>query len=185
MCFATAAAVAGIAGSAITAGGILEGGFASSHAADYAAQVAANNATIARQNAKFAIESGERQASDVALKGAATAGKIKSAQAASGVSVNSGSATDVQVSQREAGLLDTETTLNKGRLAAYGYRTQAANFDAEAALKRAESSQDVTGAEIGAAGSFLGGASGVGAKWSQLNPTPTANPGLNSDWPTA
>jgi hypothetical protein len=185
MCFGTLAVLGGLAGGAITAGGQLESGFASSHAADYAAQVAANNSIIARQNAKFALESGEAQATATSLKGASQSGKIKTAQAASGVDVNTGSAVDVQASQREVNKLDTETVLHKGQLAAYGYRTQATNFDAEAALKRAEAQQDITGAEIGAAGTLVGSASGAAFKWSQINPPTTPNPGPDSAWPTA
>jgi hypothetical protein len=184
MCFATMALGGSLLGGALTAGGTLESGFASSHAADYAAQVAANNAIIARQNAKFSLESGEAQAAATSLKGASQSGRIKSAQAASGVDVNTGSAVDVQASQRELNKLDTETTLHKGQLAAYGYRTQATNYDAEAALKRGEASQDITGAEIGAAGSLIGGASGTAFKWSQINPPTTPNPGPDSAWPT-
>jgi hypothetical protein len=54
MCFATAAAVSAIAGAGITAGGKVEEGAATANSANYAAQVAANNAAVARNNAAYA-----------------------------------------------------------------------------------------------------------------------------------
>jgi hypothetical protein len=160
-----AAAVLGTVGTGLSALGTYEGGQATANAATYSAQVAANNALIAKQNAKYAIEAGEAQATATALKGANTAGRIKAAQAASGVSVNSGSASDVQVSQREGQLLDTETILNNAELQAYGYRTAATGYRAEAELEQAKAQQAPIGADLGAAGSLLSGASGVAAKW--------------------
>jgi hypothetical protein len=55
MCFATAALIAGVAGGAVSAGGQLYAGAAKAQAANYSAQVAANNATIAEQNADYAV----------------------------------------------------------------------------------------------------------------------------------
>ncbi len=184
MCFITAgaigapliSAVLGTAGAGLTAGGLWEGGQATANAATYSAQVAANNAEIARQNAKYAVESGNAQAYATALKGANTAGKIKAGQAASGVDVNSGSAADVQQSQREGDVLDTETVLNRGDLQAYGYRTQGAGYQAEAQLEEAKAEQAPIGADLGAAGSLLSGASGVAGKWGATQPPPPPPP---------
>jgi hypothetical protein len=160
----------GVAGAATSAGGTLFAGAASSNAAAYASQVAANNAIIARQNAVHAEQAGEAQAQATSLRSAATGGKIKSAQAASGVDVNAGSAVDVQASQRQQGKLDTETVMSNAELQAYGYRTQATNFEAESQLDKAKSGYAMTGAEIGAAGSVLSNASGLGFRWSDANP---------------
>jgi hypothetical protein len=92
---------------------------------------------------------------------AAEGGAIKAAQAAGGVDVNTGSNKDVQVSQRELRKLDTEQEMNKAQLAAYGYRTQATNYQAQAGLYSYEAPQALKGAELGAAGSFTSAA----AKW--------------------
>jgi hypothetical protein len=167
MCFITAAAasaalpaVLGTAGAGAKAFGSFEGGEATQSASNYAAQVAANNAAIARQNANYAEEAGNSQASMVALKGAATSGKIKTGQAASGVNVNTGSAATVQQSQRVLSKLDTEQTLSNAELQAYGYRTQATNFEAQSGLDVAEGKQAMEGGEIGAGGDLLSGAPG-------------------------
>lgn len=165
MCFATMALVAGVAGAGMTAAGTLSSGFAASNAASYQAQVARNNAQIAQQNADYAIAAGQAKASTESLKGAAIGGKIKAAQAASGVDVNTGSAVDVQMSQREQEKLDTETTLHNSQLTAYGYRTQATNFEAESKLDEMKADSAKTGAILGATGSLLGSASSLGFKW--------------------
>jgi hypothetical protein len=171
MCFMTAAAASaalpaisaalGTAGGGVKAFGDIEGGEATKNASNYAAQVAANNAAIARQNANYAEESGQTQAANVALKGAATAGRIKTAQAASGVDVNSGSAATVQASDREVSKLNAAQTLSNEELQAYGYRTQATSDDAQAALDRAQAKQAEEGGEIGAVGDLLSSASGA------------------------
>jgi hypothetical protein len=175
MCFATAAAVAGIAGSALTAGGTLEGGQAAKNSASYAAQVAANNAATATANASYSERAGQAQATATSLKGAATMGKIKTAQAASGVDVNTGSAAGVQQSEREVSMLDTETTQANADLQAYGYRTQATGYAAQGQLEQAEAEQAPIGADLAAAGGILSSASSVGAKW-WTPPVPSAAP---------
>jgi hypothetical protein len=73
----------------------------------------------------------------------------------------------VQESERETNKLDTETVLNNAELQAYGYRSNATSFNAQAGLDEAEAEQAPIGADIGAAGGFLGSASSLGFKWSQ------------------
>lgn len=120
----------------------------------YNGQVARNNAQIAGQNANYVEDAGFQQAENESLKSAATGGRIKAAQAANGIDVNTGSAVDVQAGQRGAGALDAETVLNNADLSAYGYRTQETNFEAQ-------SQQDTTGGIYGAVGSFAEKASGI------------------------
>lgn len=162
-----AAAVAGVVGGGITAAGAVEQGAATKNAANYSAQVSANNATIATQNAAYATAAGQESAANESRKGAANVGRIKASQAASGIDVNSGSALGVQEGARETNKLDTETVLNNAELQAYGYRSQATSFTAESGLQTAQAEQAPIGADIGAAGGFLSSASGVASKWSQ------------------
>ena len=162
---AAALPIAALAGAGISALGTYEQGQASSNAASYQAAVAKNNAIIAERNAAHAEQAGEAQATATSLKGAAIGGKIKGAQAANNIDVNSGSARDVQVSEREKSQLDTETVLNNAELQAYGYRSQATGFQAQAGLETATAEQAPIGAELGAAGNLLSSASSIGAKW--------------------
>jgi hypothetical protein len=179
MCIATAA-IAGtaLAGAGATAYGQVYSGMATGDAASYQAEVARNNSLIAQQNAKYASEAGQAQAAATSLKGAAKAGKIKTAQAANNVDVNTGSAVDVRASEREAGVLDTATVLSNAELEAYGYRSKATGYTAESGLPTTQAGEAPIGAGIGATGSLLSGASAVGFKFggSGANPNVPANP---------
>jgi hypothetical protein len=167
------APIAGILGAGVSAVGAVAGGEAASENASYQAQVAANNAIIATQNANYATEAGQTKAANESLKSAATGGEIKTALAANNIDVNSGSAAAVEKSQREEGELNAETTLNNAELQAYGYRSQATNYTAESGLLTSEAAQAPIGADIGAAGSLLSNASGIGFKWQNFGSSPT------------
>lgn len=174
------AAPLAIAGALTSAVGTVESGYATSNAAAYSAQVAQNNAIIANQNATYAEAAGEAQAAATSLKGAAASGKIKAAQAASGIDVNTGSAVNVQASERETNVLNTETVLNNAELQAYGYRAAATGYEATAGLETQEAEQAPIGAIIGAGGNLLSSASSVGFKWGApgTNTATTGSSGL-------
>jgi hypothetical protein len=165
MCVGTMLAVTALAGAGATAYGQVYSGMATGDAASYQAEVARNNALIAEQNAKRASEAGAAQATAVSLKGAAKVGKIKTAQAANNIDVNTGSAVDVRASEREAGVLDTATVLSNAELESYGYRSKATGYTAEAGLLGTQAEEAPIGAGIGATGSLLSGASSVGFKF--------------------
>jgi hypothetical protein len=186
MCFVTAAGLSaavaagtGLAGAGVAgmagqnnANAAIQSGIANYDAATYQAQVAANNAVVASQNADYAVAAGQAKAGDVSLKGAENLAKIKSAQATSGVNVNTGSAARVQTSAREVNELSTERTLSDAELTAYGYRTQATNFQAEQGLENLKGAGALqgagyaaTGAELGADATILSDISGVASKW--------------------
>lgn len=150
-----------LAGAVITAGAAIYQGIAQKQALEYQSQVAANNAITAQRQAQYAIEAGREKSQQESLKQAAIGGEIKAAQGASGVDVNTGSNVAVQKSHRMLGALDTETTMNNAELTAYGYRTQAANFQAQSGLYAYEAPQAEIGADIGAAGTVAGAA----GKW--------------------
>ncbi len=141
------ALVAGIAGTAATAYGQVQSGL-------YGAEVARNNATVAKQNAEYSRQAGQQKAAVTSMKGAAQIAKMKTGQAAGNIDVNTGSAVDVQQGEREIAKLDVETVLNNAELQAYGYTVQATNFEAQA-------QQDEFAGFVGAAGSLLSGASSV------------------------
>lgn len=148
-----------LVGGVVSAVGTVYAGMAQAHALEYQSQVAANNATAARQAAQAAIEGGQQQAANKSLQEAEEGGKIVAAQGASGVDVNTGSNRAVRTSQRELGDLDVQTTLHNAQLQAYGYQTQATNFQAQSGLYAYEAPQAEIGSDIGAAGQIFGAAS--------------------------
>jgi len=155
----------GLVGSLV---GSIGQGIAQQNASNYQAQVARNNAVIANNDANYAALAGQDQAQQKSLQGASTFGKLKASQAANGVDVNSGSAVDVQATQRMQNQLDTANTLNNAELQGYGYRVQAINDTAQAQLYQSQANEAVPGAILGATGGLLSGASGLAFKWSQL-----------------
>jgi len=150
-----------IAAAAASAVSSVVGGISQARTASYQAQIARNNATIAAQNADYALNAGQAEASKEGLKNAQRQGAIKAAIAANGIDVNSGSALDVQSSELEVSQLDTETILNNAALKAYGYRSQQTGFQAEEQLDKSKEGSAILGGVLGGAGSLLSGASGT------------------------
>lgn len=144
------------------------GGQSQASAAKYNAAVAQMNKKAALTNATMVGEAGSEQAAIQSQKTRAEVGGIKANQAAGGVSVNSGSAVDTRVSAQELGKLDALTIRSNAAKEAYGYQTQAASFEAESQLDKAEASHDLEAGWIKGAGTLLGGAEEAGASWEKL-----------------
>jgi hypothetical protein len=64
--------------------------------------------------------------------------------------------------------------LNNAQLQAYGYRSQATSYQAQAGLDTATAEQAPIGAGLGAAGNLLSSASSIGTKWTGFNPPANA-----------
>jgi hypothetical protein len=94
-------------------------------------------------NATYTRQAAEVAAADEGLKGAARGAKIKTAYAANGIDLASGSAQDVMASQKATEDVDIDRIFHNADMSAYGYTTQAKNFENEAPMKLLEG---VTGA---------------------------------------
>lgn len=149
---AFASALLPILGAVGAVGGPILGGM-------FQAQVATNNAQTEAQNAQYAEESGQEEAATSSLKGAASGAAVKAGLAANGVDVNSGSAVDVEASERGANQLDAETVLSNANLQAYGYTVQSQN-------DKTEATQDEVGGLLKGAGGLVGSASSLPFRWS-------------------
>lgn len=154
-----------IAGAGVSAVSTISGGIAKQDASNYQAAIASNNATASGQQAEYAANAGQVKGAKQSLKGAADAGRLKTSQAANGVNVNTGSAVDAQVAQREAAKLDTETVINNADLTAYGYRRQEDNFRAQQRMDQATADNAVPAAALSATGGLLSAAGSLGYKW--------------------
>jgi hypothetical protein len=151
MCPGTLALV----GVGLSAAGTLGSGIAAGGAAGYQAQVAKNNAQIAAQNELHAAQAGAVQTENAGLKARSQLANVRAAIGANNLDVNSGSAADVQQSQRELGFLDTATVANNAAQEVYGYGAQKESFQAQANLLDTESVLDPIGGVVGAAGTLL------------------------------
>jgi hypothetical protein len=166
------AAVISLAGTALSAGvgaiGAAKTAEAQQASANYQAQVAANNQTVAEQNARYMSQAGQVNAQAQDIQTRATLGREVAGAAASGLDVTTGSPLDVQTGTRELGRLSSLTDIQQGNLQAYGYQTQATGYGATAGLERAQAGFAGQAGGIGAASSILGGASSFASKWSQF-----------------
>ena len=131
------------------------------------AAIADTNARIAELGAQSILNQGQQQVGALTLK----AGQLKSSQraamAANGIDLGTGSAVEIQASTDIMKEIDANTLTTNAVRSAWGYRTQAVNFENEALTKRA------TAGAISpfgsAAGSLLGSAGSVAGSWYSLN----------------
>lgn len=168
----TVSLVSTIAGGAISAVGAIQQGQATAAADRYQAQVAANNAQIAQQNARMATQKGEIEAENQGMKNRAAMGAITAEQSASGVDVNTGSASNVRKSQDIIGMTDVSQIRQNAAIENYGYRSQGMAYTAQEQLDTAAASNASTAGFIGAGTSLLGSAgraAGQYANWSNVS----------------
>jgi hypothetical protein len=131
------------------------------------AAIADTNARIAELGAQSILNQGQQQVGALTLK----AGQLKSSQraalAANGIDLGTGSAVEIQASTDIMKEIDSNTLTANAVRSAWGYRTQAVNFENEALTKRA------TAGAISpfgsAAGSLLGSAGSVAGSWYSLH----------------
>lgn len=131
------------------------------------AAVADVNARIAELGAQSALYQGQQQVGALTLK----AGQLKSSQrtamAANGIDLGSGNAVEIQASTDIMKEIDANTLTANAVRSAWGYRTQAVNFENEALTKRATAGAiNPLGSAVG---SLLGSAASVAGSWYSLN----------------
>jgi len=147
----------------------LMGGGAKADAYKYQSSMAWQNAAIAKQNQKYALDIGEQQAEKQGIAGAAQAGQVKAGQAASGVDVNTGSAKEVQTSQHLVSQMDLNTIREKAAKTAYDFSVQATNYENQAKGYSKAASNAKTEGVLGAVSSFIGTVGSVSSKWLRGN----------------
>jgi hypothetical protein len=153
------------------AGGILGAEGAKTTAQDtqnmynYQAGVAQINSKIDLQNADYARNQGEIQATQFGLKEAQQEGQIKTAQAASGLDVNSGSALDVQQSQRQLGQMDMTQIRSNAAKTAYDYDVKSVADLNQSTLDVMGGQNAIVAGQYQADASILGSVGSVASKW--------------------
>lgn len=130
--------VLSLVGTGISAFGQMQQGKAAQQSANYNAQVSANNAKIAEQNASLRMAQGNAAVQAEQMKNRAKIGAITANQGASGVDLNSPSSVDVRSSAAEAGELNAINIRSNAAREAYGYQVDSANATAQSQLEKAE-----------------------------------------------
>lgn len=165
----TIAEVGSVASGVVGAIGAISQAHAASAAAKYNAEVEAQNAKIAKQNAAWAGQAGEQQAAVEEQKTRGRVGAIVAAEAANNIDVNSGSAVDVRSSAKELGELDALTVRSNAAKEAYGDVTQSWSHEAQSNLDKQNAAAASEAGMIGAAGSLLGGVAQGANEWRLWN----------------
>jgi hypothetical protein len=163
------AAVASIAGTGLSAIGSMNQAQAQQANANYQAQVARNNQTIAAQNAQYASQAGAAATTKAQLEQRAKIGAIGAELAASGLDPNTGSPAAVKKSAAELAQLDTATTAQDAALKVYGFKTAGANYGAQAGLDQQEASQAGAAGALSAGSTLLSGFGSLASKWGGWN----------------
>lgn len=158
---------------AATAGGDVIKGIGNYKADMYKSQVAANNAIIERQNANYSASAGAAQTEQEGLKARAKLANVKAGIAASNLDVGTGSAVDVQQTQREIGTLDQQTVANRAANQVYGYESQATNFQAQSTLYKSQAPFDLASGLLSAAGDVARGIPSLPGGSSLLSGSPS------------
>jgi hypothetical protein len=137
--------------------GSLRQGGAAKRQANYEAGLADINATIAGLQADDALARGREAASKVRGDTRQLLGTQRTAAAASGVDISTGSAADVQRDTSYLGELDAQTILNNARREAWGLEVDAMNARATGRLTRMAGRNAAAAGRIGATNSLLTG----------------------------
>lgn len=158
--FSLIGSLAGMANSAI---GTYYSAQSKASSLNFQADMANLNSQMAEKQAQNALFQGERQAGQVSMKYGHVKSSQRAAMAANGVDLGTGSAAEVQASTDIAKEIDMNTIAANATRSAWGFRTQAVNYNNEALIGRA------TAGSISPFGygfsSLLGSAGNVASAW--------------------
>lgn len=156
------APMAMMAGStAMGVAGAISQGNAQKRMAEYESQVARNNAEIASRNEVKAYKAGAMEAQQQRTKMATLLGSQRAGYGASGVDVNTGSAREVQKSSQSLGYQDLLTIRENTRAKANAFRQQGTDYLNRANMALMGGANAQMAGYMGAATSFLDGASSM------------------------
>lgn len=158
-----------IAGIALGVGSSVVGTVGAVNAADYRSQVALRNAQLAEDNAARSEQRAQVEGQDQDAVTLAALGEQVAQQSASGLSLNSKSFGAARKNTRTLGRLDTLRIRQGGDLEAYNYKTDAANFRAEAEQERRGKGQAILSGILSAGTSVVGGLGSKGSLMTRAN----------------
>lgn len=134
---------------------------------NYQASVSQSNVTIAQEQARQAILSGQQDEQTQQLKNAQTFSSQRTAMAANGIDIaSSGSAIDVLASTKYLGQRDVLTIHDNALRQAWGHGVEATNYQNETDFYKYAAKQ--TSPAKATLAPLLGGASQVASKWYDL-----------------
>lgn len=161
------------ASAAVSASGQLLSGVGAANQYKYEASIAQQNSKIADSQAQDSILNTNLEAQRRYRELAQTKGQQQAAMAANGVSLDFGSAIDIQKDTAATGAEDIAQIYKGGAEKTKSYDISSWNYRSQAAADQAKASSAITGAIFGAASTALGGASQI----SKLSPPKSPSKG--------
>ena len=158
------AAIAAVASAGMAGYSAYSQADASKKAANYQAQVAANNAKVSAWQRSDALQRGEIDAQNSMRQQADVMGKQRASMAANGIDITQGSALDVLSTTRFLGQADVNTIQSNAAREAWGYEVQGSNQLADANLSKwkADNTHPALAGGMAAGSSLLSSASSYG-----------------------
>lgn len=155
-----------VAGAITGAVGSVYQGSANAAMYTYQAGVAQINSVLAKQDANWAIESGNVEAQQAGMKAREQIGLTRVAQGAGNIDVNTGSARAVTNSEGEIARQNQAIIESDALKKAYGFSVQSAKDVAQAGAYQTAAQTSQTTGDIGAISSLIGGVGSVSSKFS-------------------
>ena len=171
---------AGALGGITSAIGSIFSGKAQSNMYNYQAGVALANAKVAKQDAQYALDSGEVEAQQAGMRGRFQQGATKVGIASGNIDTSTGSGSQVLKSETEVTQENEGVIRANAAKRAYGFEVGAAEDVAQSSADIAAGKTSVTAGDIGAVSTILSTAGNVSSKWlqaSQAFGTPTDTSG--------
>lgn len=158
---AGAGSLLGGIGALVSVAGTLVGGIAAKNQANYQAQVAKNNATIAKKNAALSSDTAQQTQLESDRQTAALVGQQEGIQSASGLSTGSASMLRTRRTANNLGRQDAFNIRKEGDSNIQNYLQQSENFRAEASAAKAGGAGSMLGAFFDAGSSLISSASSI------------------------
>ena len=150
-----------VAATVVTMAGQVTSGIGQANQYKYQASIDKQNAAISNAQARDSIENTNLEAQRRARELAQTKGAQEAAMGANGISLDFGSAVDVQKDTAMIGAEDAAQIYKAGNERTKGYEIHAFNYNASAAANKEKAKGAMTQAIFGAASTALGGASQI------------------------
>lgn len=162
----TLALMATIGSTAMSVMGGIQQGRAAEAQGKYQAQVAMNNAALAKQQSDDAIARGKEEEQAHRRRVAQTVGAQRANIAGSGFDLGDATSQDILGDTAKWGEIDAFTIRDNAKREAWGYEVQATNYQADAQLSRARGESEKQGSYWKAGSDLFGGATKFAGQYS-------------------
>jgi len=158
-------------GGGMQVGGAITEAFGAKQQGAFQAAVLKNNALLANEAAKAALEAGRVAVQEKQIETAQTIGSQRTALAGRGIVVGQDTADIIAADVARIGKMDQQTIQRNAERQALAYRLQGWNFSTEAKYAKMQGQAGFMSGLFGSFGTLLSTAGKVAAKWKSFQQT--------------